>query len=750
MSLKRCSSWSGSGRREAAVVLFSSFEVEETPNISILDLTSSDICIGSSSLVQVSSSLSDGTYFISYDIRGINNHVNNLDTIVSLSGSSSFIVDSDLLSNSGTTDVVITKITKAFDAGCASRFGEFATTTFNVENTPDTAGIFIYALDGCEGQDITVLGLSSLEDGNYEITYSLTGKNIGGPYMESISLTNSNGVFGFLIPETFIPITGATTITITQIDNQSGEMCSIGSAISSNFTLAPNPNVNNMVIDGQDICLGDEELISLSSDLPNGSYIFTGNIIGDNPTANLELEVTLSNGDGTGLISIPSNIITKVGMNTFEIIDVYDTEGANCNTSVAGVETDFEIQAIPIVDSLKVRVQSVCLGADARVDVLGNLADGTYTLSYTLSGDNVVIEEVIGLSITSGDGSGSFLIPSSLIPNSGTTFLAITSIAIDGGLNCELPINITDDFVVVSLTLSFDANLIARDICLGDSANIEVLTNLPDHIYAFTYDLSGANNYNDLQDTVEVSSSLASFTIKDTALTNNGTQKVAITGVTVLGIESCSVNGLTVDTTFDIQGALSISEQPIADNRCNGSSIQISSSGQNEGPGQLIYRWMESQDGIEFKNMTDEGVYSGTNSTTLNISNNRGLDGYYYQLLLSTSICKGVESDSVQIEVLTGSKCGDGLEFIPNGISPNGDGLNDFWEIEGIENYDGNVVKVYNRWGQLVYTGNNYNNKSIRFEGVNDNGNELVDGTYFYQIEYEGNELESGYLVIAR
>ena len=43
-----------------------------------------------------------------------------------------------------------------------------------------------------------------------------------------------------------------------------------------------------------------------------------------------------------------------------------------------------------------------------------------------------------------------------------------------------------------------------------------------------------------------------------------------------------------------------------------------------------------------------------------------------------------------------------------NLVTPNGDGLNDYFELRGIENFGPNEVKIYNRWGVLVYETENY------------------------------------------
>lgn len=89
-----------------------------------------------------------------------------------------------------------------------------------------------------------------------------------------------------------------------------------------------------------------------------------------------------------------------------------------------------------------------------------------------------------------------------------------------------------------------------------------------------------------------------------------------------------------------------------------------------------------------------------------------------------------------------------------NGISPNGDSKNEKWEIEYITLFPDtqqNKVTIYNRWGDLVWEGENYDNDNVVFTGINKNGNELATGTYFYKIEFSGGrETMTGYLSLKR
>ncbi|QNK61197.1 gliding motility-associated C-terminal domain-containing protein [Pedobacter sp. PAMC26386] len=62
--------------------------------------------------------------------------------------------------------------------------------------------------------------------------------------------------------------------------------------------------------------------------------------------------------------------------------------------------------------------------------------------------------------------------------------------------------------------------------------------------------------------------------------------------------------------------------------------------------------------------------------------------------------------------------------FIPNTITPNGDGKNDTFKIIGRESFDGIELMVFNRWGNEVYRNNNYHNEW--------DGSGLSEGTYYY------------------
>lgn len=81
---------------------------------------------------------------------------------------------------------------------------------------------------------------------------------------------------------------------------------------------------------------------------------------------------------------------------------------------------------------------------------------------------------------------------------------------------------------------------------------------------------------------------------------------------------------------------------------------------------------------------------------------------------------------------------------IPRGISPNGDGLNDVFELTG---YGVKKLSIYNHYGRELYSKQDYTNQ---WEGQDNNNNKLPMGTYFYKIEKSDGKSSTGWVYINR
>ena len=92
--------------------------------------------------------------------------------------------------------------------------------------------------------------------------------------------------------------------------------------------------------------------------------------------------------------------------------------------------------------------------------------------------------------------------------------------------------------------------------------------------------------------------------------------------------------------------------------------------------------------------------------------------------------------------------------IIYNEFSPNGDGVNDFFQIDCISRFPNNKLEVYNRWGNIVFEQRNYDNT---WDGTS-NGRATINkdrqlpvGTYYYILNLgDGTAPRSGWLYINR
>lgn len=121
---------------------------------------------------------------------------------------------------------------------------------------------------------------------------------------------------------------------------------------------------------------------------------------------------------------------------------------------------------------------------------------------------------------------------------------------------------------------------------------------------------------------------------------------------------------------------------------------------------------------------------TGETASTIDV-NTTGI----YSVIVSVENCS--KEFSISIETIP---C-----MIPKGISPNGDFLNDEFDLSGFGTI--NKVEVFNRYGKKVYSQANYTNQ---WKGQANNGKELPSGTYYYKIVFQNGEAKSGWVYLNR
>lgn len=81
--------------------------------------------------------------------------------------------------------------------------------------------------------------------------------------------------------------------------------------------------------------------------------------------------------------------------------------------------------------------------------------------------------------------------------------------------------------------------------------------------------------------------------------------------------------------------------------------------------------------------------------------------------------------------------CPDALWEITNVFTPNGDGINESWQIHGLQYYPKANIIVFDRWGRIVFEGEPpYEHDDTRWDGTDMNGNKLPMDSYHYIIEW--------------
>jgi len=99
-----------------------------------------------------------------------------------------------------------------------------------------------------------------------------------------------------------------------------------------------------------------------------------------------------------------------------------------------------------------------------------------------------------------------------------------------------------------------------------------------------------------------------------------------------------------------------------------------------------------------------------------------------YTLQLTSTIGCGIATDDVFVRVYK-------KVTVPNAFSPNGDGINDVWNIKNLITYPDAQIQVFNRYGQVVFEANGY---AQPWDGKY-NGSHLPGGTYYYVIDLKNN-----------
>ena len=116
-------------------------------------------------------------------------------------------------------------------------------------------------------------------------------------------------------------------------------------------------------------------------------------------------------------------------------------------------------------------------------------------------------------------------------------------------------------------------------------------------------------------------------------------------------------------------------------------------------------------------------TYAWSNGSTGNLINLSLNPGNYTVTVMDNNAC--TEDTSFVIAAIS-------ADCVPNVFTPNGDNINDTWSLENTFLYSDSEIRIYGRYGKLLFQSVGYN---IPWDGKNENGNDVPEGSYFYHIE---------------
>ncbi len=513
----------------------------------------------------------------------------------------------------------------------------------------------------------------------------------------SISLAPSGGIgpysFNWSSGQVTNPITnlcaGAYTVEIT--DNATGCMVSVPIALSNSN--APDPNVTSTPISCNGVCDGTLTSTPIGGTAP---YTYLWNPTGQtsqtatNLCANIyTVEVT----DSLGCIGVAVDTLTEPNL----LLVNASSTNILCNGVCDGTAM------VNVSGGNSPYNTAVWMPGAISGDNIANLCAGTYYVSVTDSigcsaTDSVVITEPTAISISysttdatcSSNCDGQAIVTPSggigpynyswspgnqSIATPTTLCIGANTVTVTDQNNCT-----AQEVISIASTDTVDAQTEADfNVCFGDNFNLNGIS-----IGAVSqvewFELPGMNSLG-TSDTVSVTAT-----------------SVGTTCYVFEAIGACN--------DFDTV-CVTVEALPIIDAGTDVTIIEETSTVLNA-TGGVTYVWTPS---------------TGLNDSTLaNPTATPLVTTVYYVTGTSASGCSA--TDSVTVTVIPTIK-------FPDGITPNGDGKNDTWVIDYIEQYPDAVVEIYNRWGELLFHSEDYQND---WDGTY-NGENLPVGTYYYIID---------------
>ncbi len=522
----------------------------------------------------------------------------------------------------------------------------------------------------------------------FDVVYEVTGANSGTDIVETAFV---NGVLTFPISSSYFQAVGTSIVKIKSIiAEENNTACdNIIGVIEDDLIIYPLPRLSSASMSIPQICRGFNALVNIDGnpDLLDGNYTITYNLSGQN-IATLQTSVIVVVGGMTNF-TIPSNLIPIEGDTKVTIIKIVNNVTGCENT--ANVIGDLKINPLPDVKNLAVIIADYCKDEDLEVKIsgLGTLTD--VIVLYNITGVNALPNQTIPLTLATG--SASFVIPAALFQLTGTSVFNIISItnAITG---CVSPTLVNDSFVINPIPFAPTAT--NQSFCETQNATVASL-------------IPNGTQYQWFASPTDPSPLAGTVALAD------GNYSVR----QVDPITKCESPFTTIKVIINKLDA------PILNNSgeqfCGLDKPTLQDLANNTDVSPTI-QWYDAQTGgnlLPNTTLLQDGVtYYGFNTSI-------------------TNACLSLNGLTVTV-VLT--NCPDPVAydfFIPEGFSPNDDGVNDTFRIPKISFiYPNYSIDIFNRYGNIMFSGNK---NKLEWDGKTESGSIggiAPNGVYFYVINF--------------
>ena len=543
----------------------------------------------------------------------------------------------------------------------------------------------------------------------------------GGVSFSVPAITNATGYI-WTLPAGATIATGANTNSITvdfsavstsgNVTVQGSNACGNGT-LSGNYAVTVNPlPVAAGVITGSAAVCQSQGGVSFSVPaITNATgYIWT-----------LPAGATIATGANTNSITVDFSAVSTSGNVT--------VQGSNaCGNGTVSGNFAVTVNPLPVAAGVITGSAAVCQsqgGVSFSVPAITNATGYIWTLPA-------------GATIATGANTNSITVDFSAVSTSGNVTVQGSNACGNGTVSGNFLITVNQIPVAVISSNS--------PVCAGSSIDLLAQT-----VAGATYNWTGPNGFSSTSQNPSIPSALpVDSGTYSLVISNNGC--VSATSNQIIAVNNCGGADLSISQT--VSNAHPIIGSTIV------FSINVTDNGPSSSTGVIVTDPLQSGYTYISSNSPTGDYDPATGIWTVGSLNNGATDSLTITVTVNqigpydnTATVTGNEPDGNLLNNVSWIITYPTDFFIPEGFSPNGDGINDVFIIRGILNFPDNSIIIFNRWGNKVFEAspylNNWDGKATM--GLRIGGGDLPVGTYFYVFDKgDGTKIIKGTIYLNR